>query len=93
MARLWSPHLPRVSHSYVLNTKKLRAFLSGHLMFFMGDLVSGLAFPVRRAIDIVSLAFSPPPSGYERDEVRAYRNRLIIDFSSNGLIQDALTRL
>jgi len=48
---------------------------------------------IRRAIDIVSLAYPPPPSGYERDEVRAYRNRLIIDFSSNGLHQDALTRL
>lgn len=48
---------------------------------------------VRRAIDIVSLAFPPHPSGYERDEVRAYRNRLLIDFSLNGLIQNALTRL
>lgn len=48
---------------------------------------------VRRAIDIVSLAFPPPPSGYEPDEVRAYRNRLLIGFSSNGLHQDALTRL
>ena len=48
---------------------------------------------VRRAINIVSLAFPPPPSGYGADEVRAYRNRLIIDFSSNGLVPDALARL
>lgn len=60
---------------------------------FFGDWVSILAFSVRRAIDIVSLAYPPPPSGYGRDEVRAYRNRLIIDFSWHGLLQDALTRL
>ena len=60
---------------------------------FFGDLVAILAFSVRRAIDIVSLAYPPHPSGYEPDEVRAYRNRLIIDFSSNGLLPDALTHL
>lgn len=49
--------------------------------------------PVRCAIDIVSLAYPPHRSGYEPDEVRAYRNRLLIDFSSNGLIPDSLTRL
>ena len=34
------------------------------------------------------------PFTYERDEVRVLKkNRLLIDFSSNGLHQDALTRL
>ena len=35
--------------------------------------------------------YAPHGSGYDADEVRAFKDRLIIDFSSNGLLHGAFT--
>ena len=72
MARFWPP--PPPLFSFVLNTKKPRAFLPELGMYFLEIWFRVWLFSVRRAIDIVSLAFPPHPSGYGADEVRAYRN-------------------
>ena len=50
-----------------------------------------MLFAVCRVIDTQSITYPPHPSGYELDEVRAFKNRLIIDFSSNGLLHEACT--